>query len=390
MMVLYRHGVICPLSVFRGQCTIDSIEAMLSMGIKEREVGIFLVQLFRCMDETARQKFDRARLYRSLDGAEILGTLNVLACERVVEATNEQHALIRVVELARHGSAKQLAEFLSIQLGKKESNSTIVRSAYHRVPLLFQPLIDCENDWVQRLRLLIDSGADATHLYKTWNCTALHMLLYEKEVEVGGADLIQATRLLVKAGVDLTVRDSTGRTSLIQAAASGLYQVCKMLLEEQADASVQDDNGNTGIDYLFYLKHSVSSKSKRLSKGYSCRDFVNLVSEYNLSLLLSDELIEDSRGCPKCRLLIPSILPIQSDVVATGLPLSLSMSENERASDTESDIISTTSNEETLDAPSEAGSSYFHAIDLTEGTNSDTDTSSDSELEFHDPITMSC
>jgi hypothetical protein len=67
LRILVKHGFYCPLSVFRSHCRIDTIEAMISMGMTEREIGVLLVRLFESLKAEARILINRTALFQVLD-----------------------------------------------------------------------------------------------------------------------------------------------------------------------------------------------------------------------------------------------------------------------------------------------------------------------------------
>jgi len=215
----------------------------------------------------------------------------------------------------------------------------LVNSTYQGFPLLFQPLIECHKGWLDRLAVLLRAGADAATIYQPWSCSALHMLVYRKDAADGGGDprkvsegaQVQAVELLLEHGAKavLNLADKcstelmsnasparaapTQRTALLQAASAGRFQVCRVLLAAGADPDVVDSSGQSMLDYLFYLKHSNLGAHRHATAGYTCMQLYGLVNEFHLHALVTDELEQDCRSCGRCRFLLASCSQRQQD-----------------------------------------------------------------------------
>jgi ankyrin repeat protein len=74
-----------------------------------------------------------------------------------------------------------------------------------------------------------------------------------------------AVKELIKANVDLDLRNNRGETALILAAAAGKKDVVKALLRAGADRSIADNNGKTALDHAVQNKHG--DTRKELEKG---------------------------------------------------------------------------------------------------------------------------
>ncbi len=304
MRVLVRHGITCPMSIVRKQCTLDCIEAMMNLGFTEEDVANLLAQLYRSMSACDQVKLDRHKLLRRVESAELLGVLQGLAMHEVLAVNGVRLLLIGAVQAARKGSASQLERILSQDV---KDNFDIYTAEFHGLPLLFQPLIDCANDWLDRMKVLLKYGANVNALYRKWGCSALHMLLYDKEQPVPEMRLVEAVHSLVEGGIELNSVDTEGRTPAIQAATGGHIHVCRSLLQIGADPTVCDKYNCTMFEYLFYLKHSYTKKDRRRTRHYACSDLARLVTEFNVEV--SDEVRFDSLDCRECRF----VLGIHSD-----------------------------------------------------------------------------
>ena len=109
------------------------------------------------------------------------------------------------------------------------------------------------------------------------------MLCYRKagqsaaQHRVAESQLVEAAQLLLQHGarfvLNLTDRDEDasrvhGRTALMQAAADGRLQLCDTLLAAGAAIDVRDSDDQSGLDLLFYLKHSHLRVHRQASAGY--------------------------------------------------------------------------------------------------------------------------
>jgi ankyrin repeat protein len=102
------------------------------------------------------------------------------------------------------------------------------------------------------MKLLLDNGADAK---LSRNITPLMAAagVGTKEEDTTGrrktqAEIIEAIKLCMKAGIDINAADSSGRTALYGAALHGYDAVIQFLADSGADLFAADRNGRTALD----------------------------------------------------------------------------------------------------------------------------------------------
>jgi hypothetical protein len=308
LAVLQRYRIRCPREVWRMQTRVESMEMQASL-LGQEDLGRLLAALFVTMDPAPP---GGAEFLLKLDGADLLLVAKSLAERGILRLPLSQQRLLAIVHYARHsGPLSHLREAL-------RGSESLVNGSHNGFPILFQPLIELRSGWLERLRLLLQAGAEADVVYAPWNCSALHMLVYNK---TGGRSrpaesaLVEATRMLLEKGATrvlnrLDIGSSSGvkqRTALMQAASDGRFAVCTLLLQAGADADLSDSQGQTVLDLLFYLKHSHLHVHRIASAGYSCMDLYGLVNRFGLQGLVDEELREDCRGCGTCRYLLASV-----------------------------------------------------------------------------------
>lgn len=69
-----------------------------------------------------------------------------------------------------------------------------------------------------------------------------------------------AVKEILKANVDLNLKNNRGETALIMAASNGKKEVVKLLVRAGADKSITDNNGRTALDYAIQNKHGDTRK----------------------------------------------------------------------------------------------------------------------------------
>ncbi len=293
--------------------------------------GQLLAAIFAGMHADVRQSFTQNRkkvhqLYRQLDSADLLLVVVELGRGGVIPVSVERQTFLTAVHLARQGPPKELEDLLDQSAGSRDEGvsqpSALINYSHNGFPLLFQPLIELHPGWLSRLRALLAAGANASVIYRPWNCSALQMLLYRKtggKRRASEGDLLQATRLLLERGATscLDLKDHAGdngcvhqRTALIQAASAGRLEVCRVLLQAGANFDLIDSNDQSMLDYLFYLKHSNLQKDKHASAGYTCMQLSGLVQEFRMQALITDELAQDCDRCGRCRFLLAPLRDI--------------------------------------------------------------------------------
>lgn len=97
-------------------------------------------------------------------------------------------------------------------------------------------MVSAKADFPEAMRLLLDTGADATRRSKSGE-TALHFAAHHYTVET--------IQLLLDAGADINARDKMGQTPLHIAAHHNRRDVVKTLLAEGADPHAADHRGRT-------------------------------------------------------------------------------------------------------------------------------------------------
>ena len=326
MHTLRAHRLYCPREVWKQQCRLDSVELLVQESFHcQRLVGQLLADMFRCLDADGQRAYGAGtkkseELCKKLDRADLLLVALTLAQANVCLLSLRQQQILEVVHLARHGPCNVLQMHMDQQPRDvvAEGSVSLVNETHHGFPLLFQPLLECEPGWLERLAVLLEAGGNASTTYTVWNSSALHMLCYRKSSKAPRKEeedrLVDATRLLLRHGaksiLNLTDRNEDAeetvhhRTALIQAASAGRLRVCRVLLEAGADASTVDSNNYSMLDYLFYLKHSYLNIHRGARAGYTCMQLYALVNEFRLQELLTDELKHDCRSCGRCRFLL--------------------------------------------------------------------------------------
>jgi ankyrin repeat protein len=282
------------------------------------------------------------QLQIKLETADLLMVVHTLGTGNVLSINAEQLQQLKLVHLARHGPVSELESVLRIPEARQQHEGSsaaaaadpllarkLVNASYQGFPILFQPLIECHKGWLERLEFLLRAGANAATVYEPWNSTALHMLFYQKLHKVKEAHQVRAIHLLMQHGAKtvLNLMDKgsansdgmsasntpTHRTTLLQAASAGRFQACRVLLTAGADADVVDSSNQSMLDYLFYQKHSNWNIHRRATADFTCMQLYGLVNEFRLHDLVSDELEQDCRSCGRCRFLLASCASVRDD-----------------------------------------------------------------------------
>ena len=120
-------------------------------------------------------------------------------------------------------------------------------------------LIDAaENNDIQRVRELLDSGADI-NFKDRYGFTALIRATAEGHTEM--------VRLLLDYGADINYQNRNGLIALIIASASGYTEIVRLLLEKGADPTIRNNiSGMTALDQALIHGHT---------------DIVELLESYN-------------------------------------------------------------------------------------------------------------
>lgn len=162
----------------------------------------------------------------------------------------------------------------------KKSNVTELKIVERRTTELHSA---AKNDEVQRLKVLIDHGANINCIDSD-GASPLHLAAYvgaQKCVELliksnakidledddgstplhnacikKGAKQLDVVKLLLAANAAVNVRDSQQGTPLVNACCSGEIEVVKLLLKSSADFTVGDDRSTTPLHYACYNGHA--------------------------------------------------------------------------------------------------------------------------------------
>ena len=377
---LRHHAIHCPGAVFRNYVQMEWIELLCDvLDQSQIRVSEVLLTMYAGMTSHSHQHFAASRAPGALQDRLIRRDMLLLAASLAVDSgfkaaaiANEEAKSVdvsdsgsmissmlgrisgdrphvwRIAHFARHGSLQELCAALS-NVDNAPSRSAIVNSTIDGCPMLFQPLLECLPGWTDRLRVLVDAGADAGVVYQPWNCSALHMLCYRKpgtgmtaltrvdrdsphsgsgKTHLHEHHLVRAAEHLLQHGAaqaidradrhdeaaTLAQRPSrtpalpSKRTALIQAASDGRLQLCRTLLRAGAQCRYVDSHQNSCLDYLFYLKHSDRAIHRRASAEYSCIDIFGLVMEFDLHKhLWSAELGQSCSMCRACRWLFANV-----------------------------------------------------------------------------------
>lgn len=87
------------------------------------------------------------------------------------------------------------------------------------------------------LQRLIKNGADVNLVDKGW--TPLLVAL--------GRGALDASRLLIESGANVTAKTPDGKTTMFIAAHGGFVEICSLLLKKGADVNVAARNGDTPL-----------------------------------------------------------------------------------------------------------------------------------------------
>ena len=114
---------------------------------------------------------------------------------------------------------------------------------------------------VQEVERLIKAGVDL-NIRDNGGWTALIGTSYYNHVEV--------VKLLIEAGANLNIRDNGGKTALIWASYQNHIEVVKILLENFADECILNDEGWSFYDYL-------DDRNKEIIKGIYPNEVENAI-----------------------------------------------------------------------------------------------------------------
>jgi hypothetical protein len=188
-------------------------------------------------------------LFDTFDHHEMTAVLATL-CSAGAARGDLDADLLFLVYHARHGSALSLQQCMAAcpQQCQPEPRHP---QRYHGVPLIMQPLIECDGDFAERVELLATTLGVATIAlrYEAWAANALHMLLYKKDRARTENELLRAAGLLIaQCPALLHQTDSDRRTPLVVAATRGLWRVCRAMLRAGAHADTKDRFAMTAIE----------------------------------------------------------------------------------------------------------------------------------------------
>jgi ankyrin repeat protein len=102
------------------------------------------------------------------------------------------------------------------------------------------------------MKLLLENGADPK-LFRAINPLQAAAGVGTKEEDTTGrhktqAEIIEAIKICMKAGIDINAADQSGRTALYGAALQGYDDVIQFLADNGADLFAKDRNGRTALD----------------------------------------------------------------------------------------------------------------------------------------------
>ncbi len=105
------------------------------------------------------------------------------------------------------------------------------------------------------MQILVEHGADAKQTKNNSNINPLMAAagIGTKEEDTTGrrktqADIIEAIKICIKAGIDVNATDNNGRTALYGAALQGYDEVIQFLANNGADLFAKDRNGRSALD----------------------------------------------------------------------------------------------------------------------------------------------
>lgn len=183
----------------------------------------------------------------------------------------EQAEIFKIlVQKGADVNAKNVERWTALMQAAKGHSATIIKELINKGKM--DVAKNFESIPLEMARLLIKNGADV-NAKDVRGLTALIMAaseghtetvkqLIDSEAEINAQDKygltplmyavpnkIEAMNLLVKNGADVNIRTVTGRTALINAAASGDAQSVKVLLDNKADIYIKDASGKTAAEY---------------------------------------------------------------------------------------------------------------------------------------------
>lgn len=282
MNVLRKMKIYCPLEVFFKFCSCENSMILQENGISDEQVGLLISNAYNCLKDSSDVELKH---FTEFEEQEELGILVVLMNHNIIQ----QSDTIRFVKSCRDGNATELIGLLE--------NKSIAGTIFHDIPLIFQPLIECKGDWVERMEVLLDHGLSVNELYYEWNSTLLVMALYEKEDTVLDETLLcQFTQLVISRGIDIEIKDSAGKTVLLQASSMGRLEVCKMLIDAGANTS---DKQQSIVELLFNVKHSDRQVDTILTNNFECQHIWKLAIDNGMDVPF--DVLDDLLDCDECK-----------------------------------------------------------------------------------------
>ncbi|MBQ9539789.1 MAG: ankyrin repeat domain-containing protein [Treponema sp.] len=124
-------------------------------------------------------------------------------------------------------------------------NAGMVTTAFNGdgVPML---CIAARNECVDKVKWLLENGADINAISKDRGYTAVMDAVWRKNIEI--------TEYLIEAGADLSIISSDGQPILVLAVGNGDYKIVELLLKNGANPDIKDSMGMSAREYANLFK----------------------------------------------------------------------------------------------------------------------------------------